>query len=494
MDKARPTQEVIALIGSGMASDPRAQLQQKVMTQLLQGDALDSVTWPIERLWELRDERLRALIAHAKSKSSWHKKRLKDVHPREVNAQNLYELPVMTKADLMENWDGICTIRGLTLDKARKHLADLASRKAEIDFAHPLIMSTSGSSGNPTIVAWDLEAWSQMAVEVARYGYWLSQQNSPNESAATKPETQPAKLEQATLTSTSDVSMSRQMAATFANDTIVNHAVRANFPAIEIMERLAQIKPLMGVFGYASVVTAAATAASKRGVEIRPSMIGASSEPFTPAMSAFVKEIFGVEPSNTYAVTEISALAARTFPGFPDLILAEDIAVYEPIRYTKAGKVRTAKATEFSEAVLVTNVLNHAIPLIRYELMDQVRISEANPEIPWTGRRIEIGAVVPKPFGYGDGTTLNPVGIGYILDEIVRIVDYSVRQTSNGIEISYWSYDDVDAIELHLIEDDLRAKVPDLQELSIQFNPVFSVDALPRTPAGKRRRYVPLAG
>lgn len=474
-----------------MTADRRQELLSKVMKQLEQGASLDMVTCPIEQLWQLRDERLRKLIAHAKSKSKWHRKRLKDVHPKEVNASNLHELPVMTRTDLMENWDAICTVRGLTLTKAKTVLADLAARRTELDFSHPLIMSTAGSSGSPAIVAWDLDAWSQMAAAAARYRYWLVRQ-----AATTPPGSEMIHhlMHQATLTSTSDVSMPRQMAAFFASDDIVSHAVRANQPMFELLEELSKVRHLTGIFGYASAITAAAIAASKRGTRLKPSMIGASGEPFTPAMAAFVKEIFGADPSDTYSVTEISAAAARSYPGYPDLILAEDIAIYEPVRMTKTGKRRPAKSHEFSDTFVVTNVLNHAIPLIRYEMADQVRIGEKNPEIPWTGRRLEIGAVVPNPFLYSDGRSVNPVGIGYVLDTVHRLVDYSVRQTQTGIEISYWSFDDIDAIELFALEERIREASPELADVPMQFNPVSSVDVLPRTPAGKRRRYVQLAG
>ena len=89
-------------------------------------------------------------------------------------------------------------------------------------------------------------------------------------------------------------------------------------------------------------------------------MVGASSEPLTAPMSAYLASAFGVEPSNTYAVTEVGALTARDFPGTPGLALVEDLAVYEPMCTLSDGGWRRAGDGEWSDALVVTNVLNTA--------------------------------------------------------------------------------------------------------------------------------------
>jgi phenylacetate-CoA ligase len=66
------------------------------------------------------------------------------------------------------------------------------------------------------------------------------------------------------------------------------------------------------------------------------------------------------------------------------LHLNEDIAVYEPVD----ADIRPVAAGTTAAKLLVTNVINHCLPLIRYELGDELTVlGEANPG-PWTGRRI----------------------------------------------------------------------------------------------------------
>ena len=83
----------------------------------------ERLTWPLERLHALRDERLRALVRTAKERSKWHARRLAHVDPATLTGDDLSMIPVMTKADVMANWDDIVTDRRLTLERAEAHLS-----------------------------------------------------------------------------------------------------------------------------------------------------------------------------------------------------------------------------------------------------------------------------------------------------------------------------------------------------------------------------------
>ena len=87
----------------------------------------ERLTWPLERLHRLRDERLRALLRTAKTRSPWHAKRLAGVDADAVAGADLAAIPTMTKTDVMEHWDEIVTDRRLTLELAEAHLERVAS-------------------------------------------------------------------------------------------------------------------------------------------------------------------------------------------------------------------------------------------------------------------------------------------------------------------------------------------------------------------------------
>jgi hypothetical protein len=69
----------------------------------------ERLTWPLERLHGLRDERLRVLLRTAKARSPWHGKRLAGIDVDAVTGADLAAIPTMTKTDVMEHWDEIVT-------------------------------------------------------------------------------------------------------------------------------------------------------------------------------------------------------------------------------------------------------------------------------------------------------------------------------------------------------------------------------------------------
>jgi phenylacetate-CoA ligase len=471
----------------------RQQLLGQV-NQRLTGGEVERVTWPLERLEALRDQRLRAIVSYAKSHSPWHAERLAHVDTDRLNASSLDELPTMSKSDLMDNWDDIVTDRRLTKSGAQAELARLSAGDAGMFWMDDFVLvETGGSTGNPTFVVWDAEGWVDMAVIVSRYGAWL-QQSAPKSadlrsSAATT-------WVQATVGSSHPTSMSRQLARFFARPEFENHELPANAPAADTAAALRELNPT-GLFGFASALLAVANEVDKGRLSLSPVMVGASSEPLTEQMRQFLFELFATEPSNTYAVTELGALAARTLPGRSDMCLVEDAAVYEPVIRKSDGTDEPA-AERVSDGLIVTNVLNRAMPLIRYQLGDRVRIEDPVAEAPWSGRRIILVGPRPPALTYTvpgrEDVIVDPVEMQDAVSALPGVLDYSLRQTANGIDISVWSGSkSIDSDDLEELRDSCRRRLANagLKQPVVELARVDDPGELPRTPAGKRRHLVP---
>lgn len=89
------------------------------------GELIDRLDWPAERLAEHRRAELRRLLRTARAASPWHRKRLGDIDADAVDEHKLADLPVMTKDDLMANFDEIVTDDRLRLDVVDAHLDGL---------------------------------------------------------------------------------------------------------------------------------------------------------------------------------------------------------------------------------------------------------------------------------------------------------------------------------------------------------------------------------
>ena len=131
------------------------------------------------------------------------------------------------------------------------------------------------------------------------------------------------------------------------------------------------------------------------------------------------------------------------------------------------------------------------LPLIRYELTDEVTVlDEPNPG-PWTGRRIaDIEGRSDDVFAY-DRVEVHPYVFRSAIGRRREVLEYQVRQTTTGADITLRTASpiDTDALTRELVDGlvALGLHTPDVR--------VSLVEAVPRPGnAGKVRTFVPLTG
>ena len=240
------------------------------------------------------------------------------------------------------------------------------------------------------------------------------------------------------------------------------------------------------IMAYPSMLHRLALEAQAGRLHIAPRQLTCGSEPLLPEARRAIEDAFGAV-INTYATSEAGVMA-RSFPGSPGLHLTEDVAVYEPVD----GEGRPTPAGAHAAKLLVTNVINHALPLIRYELTDEVTfLAEPNPG-PWTGRRIaDIHGRVDDSFTYDGGVEVHPHVFRSALGRLAQVSEYQVRQTPRGAAITVRAPADIDmaAASRELVASLERLG---LAEPEILITPVEQIDRLQAT--GKLRRFVPLSG
>jgi phenylacetate-coenzyme A ligase PaaK-like adenylate-forming protein len=102
-------------------------------------------------------------------------------------------------------------------------------------------------------------------------------------------------------------------------------------------------------------------------LRITPRAAFFSSEAVTADVRRRVRDAWGIEPASGYAATEAPTIAASS-PEHPELEIAEDVVVIEIVDEHGVA-VPPGKP---GAKVLLTNLINYAQPLIRYELTDSV--------------------------------------------------------------------------------------------------------------------------
>jgi phenylacetate-coenzyme A ligase PaaK-like adenylate-forming protein len=437
---------------------------------------VDKLTWPLERLHALRDERLRVLVQTAKERSPWHARRLRLVDPATLRGDDLGAIPPMTKADLMAHWDEIVTDRRLTLALAEAHLARVADTGPAYLLGEHHAVASGGSSGTRGVFVWDFDGWLEYGLLVPRaVGYLARRAGRTGE------------VRRATVMAAAATHLSGAAVRTFAGAVEVRRSFPVTLPLAEIVAGLEAFAPTH-ISAYPSMLHRLALEARAGRLHIAPLEISCTSEPLLPEARRAIAAAFAAPVLNTYASSEVGIMA-RSFPGGVGLHLMEDIAVYEPV---DAQGRPVAPGTPAAK-LLVTNVLNRALPLIRYELTDEVTfLAEPNPG-PWTGRRIaDIQGRLDDGFTYAGGIEVHPHVFRSALGRLPEVTEYQVRQTPRGADIAVRLAGDVMDVDLAPVQRELVVSLArlGLTEPEVTLTTVDHLDRLPGT--GKLRRFVPL--
>ena len=123
--------------------------------------------WDAGRLAACQRDRLRALLARAIADSPFHAGRLRGVDPDRFELADLARLPVMTKADMMENFDAATTDRRLTRDLVERHLARSVTDPSLL-LGDYVVLVSGGSSGQRGLFVQTVDEYAEFAASVTR--------------------------------------------------------------------------------------------------------------------------------------------------------------------------------------------------------------------------------------------------------------------------------------------------------------------------------------
>jgi phenylacetate-coenzyme A ligase PaaK-like adenylate-forming protein len=141
-----------------------------------------------------------------------------------------------------------------------------------------------------------------------------------------------------------------------------------------------------------------------------------------------------------------------------------------------------------SAKVHLTNLFNLALPLIRYELDDQVTLSPSTCGCGSPFTRLDgVQGRFDERFVYPRGVTVEPAALGSVLSRERSVREYQVRQTPHGAEVRLLSDRSV-----HLRAVGQRvASALCKRGLEGPAVSVLRVDRIERLPTGKLQRFVP---
>jgi phenylacetate-CoA ligase len=423
--------------------------------------------WSASRLRDWQRDRLRALLASARRRSAFHARRLDGVDPARFELADLSRLPVMTKAELMADFDAVSCDPLLTRAAAERALAATGTEPTPLPGGY-LCMATGGSSGQRGIFAYDRAGVAEFASLIFR-----SRLAAMGADPARIPE-----ISFAMVGAPSAVHGTMFVPALLAGSPIRFSFVPVTWPLADIVGRLNELRP-DGLFGYPSMLARLAAEQHAGRLAVAPRMVNSTAETLLPEFRTAISEAFGAPITDTFATSE--GLFGASAPDDPVITMATDSCLVELVD----DAYRPVPPGVASAKVLVTNLYNRLQPLIRYELGDSFT---RQPDSPDHGHlRVTVVGRSDEILRY-PGTDVHPVVLRSVLLTHSGVVDYVVTQTPRGVAVLALTERDVD---LARIQEDLRAALRRAGLADPEVD-IEAVTSLPRhAETGKLRRVIP---
>jgi phenylacetate-CoA ligase len=309
--------------------------------------------WPADRLAAHRTRQLRELVRIATERSSWYRKRLSGVDIGRLDETTLAEL---TKTELMEHFDDIVTDSRLSRAGLEAHLDTVETGTYLL--GRYTALTSGGSSGQRGMFVYDWDAWAV---------FWLTCYRTLLRARNSYPDLAGRPAVMASVTAAHFSHATAAMARTFSSPLMTTVRLPVTLRTEEIVAGLNNLQPdFMTV--YPSVLHALAHEAAAGRLRIAPRRVLAGAEPLLPEIRAAAELAWGVKVINIYGTSEGGGTAVGCDRGSTHI--SEDQLIVEPVDL--AG--RPVPPGERAARIYLTNLYNPVLPLIRYEITDEVAV------------------------------------------------------------------------------------------------------------------------
>ena len=267
----------------------------------------------------------------------------------------LEELPILTKAILMERFDDLVTDRGIRLVDAEAYLN---AAEPGLFRDRYVVLATSGSTGRRGVFVFDDHEWIRAIAAITRPISWVSRARKSR---------RPPRA--ALIAAAAPWHYSARVGAALANRVAPALRLDAGSPIPELVERLNEWQP-EAIATYPSVLRQLAAEQLAGRLSVPLAHVATSAEVLTAQVRAIVRRAWSVEVQDTYGATEYAPIASECLER--RMHLFENGAIIEVV--DERGRV--VPSGERGARLLLTVLARYTQPLIRYELSDLVRVSE----------------------------------------------------------------------------------------------------------------------
>jgi phenylacetate-coenzyme A ligase PaaK-like adenylate-forming protein len=386
-------------------------------------------TWRTERggagaIARRQQARLAELVEFARTTSPYYRALYRNL-PEHVTDPR--QLPWVGKRELMAHFDEWVTDPHLTLAGLEADVLSDMSRLGSLFRGKYLVVTTSGTSGEPAVLVHDRASWTVTGVVVRirerrtliRAAEWRAFLLHGLRAAALI--ASGGHFAGVVMTETA-----RQRSPAIARRVRVFSVLR---PLPELVAELNAFRPTL-LYGYPSAMLQLA-AEQKAGVlRIRPVLAISSGENLSVAGRAAIEAELGCRVTERYLSSEVPALTSQCRNGV--FHVNTDWYILEPVD----ADYQPVPPGVTSHTVLVTNLANRVQPLIRYDLGDRVELAvdpcpcgSLFPVVRVEGRS---GALVSFSTPGGREVTVLPLALGTVIEETAGVRRFQAIRTGPG--------------------------------------------------------------
>jgi len=372
----------------------------------------------------LQQARLTELVEFARRSSPYYRGLYRDV-PDMVS--DTRQLPPVGKRDLMANFDGWVTDPHITLAKLKSELLSDLSRLGTLYRGQYLVVTTSGTSGEPAVLVHDRFSWIIVNVLVrVRERRTLVRASEARDLLLRGLRAAALVADGGHFAGVVLTENARRRAPAIARRLRVVSVLR---PLPELVEELNTFKPTL-LFGYPSAMIQLAAEQKAGRLRIRPVLAICSGENLSAAGHAAIEAAFGCRVTERYLSSEVPALTSQCRLGA--FHVNTDWYILEPVD----ADYTLVPAGTTSHTVLVTNLANRVQPLIRYDLGDRVTVATEPcpcgspfPSVSIEGRSGDLVSFAAA----GDGAvTVLPLALGTVIEETPGVRRVQAIRTGPG--------------------------------------------------------------
>lgn len=307
--------------------------------------------WSRDQLARHQAAALAELRAHAVARSPFYRR----IHAG-LDDRPLAELPIVTKADVMDGFDEVVADRDVRLADVKAYLDAPATDRQYLDRYQ--VSATSGSTGRRGIFLANPDEWLTTIASYARANQWAGVATGLTH-----------RVRMAIVSSRVPWHQSARVGVTLQSRFVRALRLDATDPLAAIVRALDEFQPDC-LIGYASMIHVLAGEQLAGRLHIRPRAINSASEVLGDDTRRRAHEAWGSIPFDVYAATETAGIASECEQH--RMHRYEDLVIVEPVDEHR----RPVPAGVIGASLLVTVLFSRTQPLIRYEMSDRVALGE----------------------------------------------------------------------------------------------------------------------